>query len=461
MKSTENTNRKNVSKRVFSWISRILIVIYNVAILGFVWIKFYYLYAFQKNRNIGVVVSIAVFALIYDKLARLYRAYKVGQYPVGETFFSQLLAFGIADIVLYVECCLIANRYVSLLPGIMAVMIQCVGTILWATLAKRFYMNYVKVPDTLIIYGSRDVYDFEKKLLKKYNHLFHIVEHISSEDSIEALLNAINRCETILLYEVGYGRRTALMTYCINEKKTFYITPRISDIVIEGFKNRHMIDTPLLKYEYQNRSTNGLFAKRLMDILLSLLGLIFFSPIMLLTAMAIKMEDGGKIFFQQERYTKDWKKFKICKFRSMIMEAEREGALLCRQNDERITKVGKIIRRFRIDELPQLFNVLKGDMSIVGPRPERVENFEEYVRQIPEFAYRLRVKGGLTGYAQIYGKYNTSAYDKLKLDLMYIENQGLFMDLRIIMLTLKMVFLPDSTEGFTEDKIKEMKRNTL
>lgn len=151
-------------------------------------------------------------------------------------------------------------------------------------------------------------------------------------------------------------------------------------------------------------------------------------------------------------------KFNIYKFRSMVMDAEKDGAMLCKQNDDRITRVGKVMRRFRIDELPQLFNVLKGDMSIVGPRPERVENVEEYTRQLPEFAYRLRVKGGLTGYAQIYGKYNTSAYDKLKLDLMYIENRSFFMDLKIILLTLKIAFIPESTEGFTEEKSREFAR---
>ena len=126
-------------------------------------------------------------------------------------------------------------------------------------------------------------------------------------------------------------------------------------------------------------------------------------------------------------------------------------------NDERITRVGKVIRATRIDELPQLLNILKGDMSLVGPRPERIEHVDKYCEKVPEFAYRLKVKGGLTGYAQVYGKYNTSAYDKLKLDLIYIENYSLLLDLKIVFMTLKVIFMKESTEGFTTEAIEKFK----
>ena len=143
----------------------------------------------------------------------------------------------------------------------------------------------------------------------------------------------------------------------------------------------------------------------------------------------------------------------------MVVDAEKNGVQPCVGNDSRITKVGRVIRRSRLDELPQLFNILKGDMSFVGPRPERVEHVKQYTREMPEFAYRLRVKGGLTGYAQIYGKYNTSAYDKLRLDLMYIENQSLLTDLKIMMLTFQTIFQPESTEGFEEEKSATINQN--
>ena len=134
----------------------------------------------------------------------------------------------------------------------------------------------------------------------------------------------------------------------------------------------------------------------------------------------------------------------------MIVDAEKDGAVPYVNGDLRITKVGRWIRATRLDELPQLINILKGDMSFVGPRPERVEHVQKYTDELPEFSHRLRVKGGLTGYAQVYGKYNTTPYDKLRLDLIYIENQSILLDLKIMALTIKTIFSKESTEGFGE-----------
>jgi len=175
---------------------------------------------------------------------------------------------------------------------------------------------------------------------------------------------------------------------------------------------------------------------------------------MLITAICIIIEDHGPVFFIQERITLHDRPFMIYKFRSMIVDAEADGkARPAVADDDRITKVGRIIRKTRIDELPQLYNVLKGDMSLVGPRPERVEHVIKYTEKIPEFQYRTKVKGGLTGYAQVYGKYNTTAYDKIKLDLMYIENYSLVLDFRIVVMTIKVIFMKSSTEGFANNNL--------
>ena len=145
------------------------------------------------------------------------------------------------------------------------------------------------------------------------------------------------------------------------------------------------------------------------------------------------------------------------KFRSMRIDAEKDGvARLAQKNDKRITPVGRFIRKCRLDELPQLFNILKGDMSFIGPRPERPEIIAQYVEIIPEFVFRMKVKAGLAGFAQVYGKYNTSPYDKLKLDLTYIENYSVWLDLKLMFLTLKVLFMLDSTEGISESQITAM-----
>lgn len=446
-------NRKNY----VSAVDRFIVMVGNLLLFIAVWFNWYGKFAFRTNRFWGGIATTFIYLIIYDSFARLYKAYKINTYSIGEILFSQILSFGLTDLIIYVECCLIARQYISILPGSLTAFIQIVFSAIWAFGFKQYYIRLVEPQKTLIICGMSDADEFKNKLQRKYGHLFEIKECVRSDLPIKKLVEKINVVETVILYEVAYGKRTDLMSYCLNEKKTFYITPRISDIIIEGFESRNLIDTPLLKYEYNSDNLARCISKRILDIIFSTLGLLITLPFTSLTMLAIKMEDGGDIFFKQKRYTKNWKVFEIIKFRSMVMDAEKDGkAHPCTAGDTRITKVGKIIRRFRIDEIPQLINVLKGDMSIVGPRPERVEHVHSYTEVLPEFSYRLRVKGGLTGYAQIYGKYNTSPYDKLKLDLMYIENQSFLMDLKLILLTVKTIFILESTEGFSEEKSKEV-----
>jgi lipopolysaccharide/colanic/teichoic acid biosynthesis glycosyltransferase len=167
---------------------------------------------------------------------------------------------------------------------------------------------------------------------------------------------------------------------------------------------------------------------------------------MLAVAIAIKLDDGGKVLYKQKRLTIDAKEFYVYKFRSMIPDAEKDGVpRLATDSDSRITRVGAFLRKCRLDEIPQLINILKGDMSVVGPRPERPELTEKYERFMPEFKYRLKVKAGLTGYAQVTGVYDTTPYDKLKMDLMYIERYSIIMDLRIILMTIKTIIFPGKT----------------
>lgn len=423
---------------------------------GYIWIAYYNLYAFRTHRLLGGAASLLAYYIIYSRLVRIYRADKVAQYSISETVFSQLLAFGITDLICYVECCFIARRYVSILPGLLTVVVQFIVVCLWAVIAKRFYMANITRQETVVIYGDESVKGFLTKVGEKEWTIFNIHMKVSVDEGTEKIKEGIDASETVIFYQLDYSLREELMYYCINQRKIFYVTPTITDIIASGFENGHFIDSPLMKYDGYKESLSMAFIKRCMDIAVSLFGLIVTLPITLVTMLAIKLEDGGSVFFKQERYTKDWKKFNILKFRSMVMNAEENGALLCGANDSRITKVGAVIRRFRIDEIPQLVNVLKGDMALVGPRPERVENVEKYTEKLPQFAYRLQVKSGLTGYAQLYGKYNTSAYDKLRLDLIYIENRSLILDFKLIMLTIKVLFIPESTEGFSEEAVNLM-----
>ena len=260
--------------------------------------------------------------------------------------------------------------------------------------------------------------------------------------------------EAVLLYEVPANLRSRIFARCVEKQKIIYVTPRLDDIFLFGFENSHVLDTPLMRYGISTQGRReGYLSKRFWDVLISLIMLVIFSPIFIITAIAVKVEDGGPVFFRQKRLTLHGREFEILKFRSMIVDAERAGEVIpCRIGDRRITRVGHLIRPTRLDELPQLLNVLKGDMSLVGPRPERVEHVEKYTKTLPEFSARLQVRGGLTGYAQVFGKYNTTAEDKLKMDLMYIENMSIRMDMKILFLTVKTMFIPERAEGFGEEE---------
>lgn len=440
--------------------AKFILNVWNIGLFAIVWFGFYNRHAFDTHLINGGLITILIYGIIYVALCNLYKAHRIASSEIGETVFSQVLSFGIADLILYVECCLVYNRYVNILPGVGAVILQIIGTVLIVTFAKQYLMKYVPPKRTVIIYGKdvkkEDVEAFETRLMRKYSHLFD-VEQMSCEDLEKDIQESgIDDYDVAILYELSGENRGKYIAYLMENRKAFYVSPRVEDIMFQGCVPKHLLDTPLMKYDYKYENKSNYLLKRSMDIVLSILILTLLSPILLLTALLIKIEDGGPVFFKQQRCTKDARVFEILKFRSMIVDAEKYGVTPCTDGDNRITRIGRFIRKTRLDEMPQFINILKGDMSIVGPRPERVEHVQQYIKEVPEFAYRMKVLGGLTGYAQIYGKYNTSAYDKLRLDLLYIENQSLTLDLKLILLTVRTMFTPESTEGFEEEKSREM-----
>ena len=236
------------------------------------------------------------------------------------------------------------------------------------------------------------------------------------------------------------------------------MTPKISDILLRGADNIHLFDTHLYLSRNKGLSGEQIIFKRLLDLALCIPVSIILLPLFLVIAILIKAYDGGPVLYKQPRLTLDGKVFDIYKFRSMRMDSEKKGAQLAKKDDDRITPVGKVLRAIHFDEFPQLINIIKGDMSLVGPRPERPEIAEQYGEVIPEFDFRLKVKAGLTGYAQVYGKYNTTPYDKLKLDLTYIENYSFWLDIKLLFLTFKILFQRENTEGIDANQITAIKQ---
>ncbi len=445
--------------------AKFIISVWNIGLFVAVWAGFYNKYTFDKYWLAGGIVSCIIYAIIYLAMCNVYKAFRIASTNVGEIVFAQVISYGIADLILYVECCLINNHAVKILPGLGTVLCQGIGTAAIVLYTKRYFMNHVQPKDTLIIYGEQitkeETLQFANRLLDKYKHLFTIKCRLKENEDLEEIGQRMDDCHTVILYEVSNIRRGDFLKLCSEKHKSFYFTPTIEDLICQGSAYKHLLDTPLMKYDYSYEGIREYGLKRCFDIILAVFMLILFSPLFLITSICIKMEDHGPVFYRQERCTKGGEIFRILKFRSMVVDAEKDGAIPCVGEDDRVTRVGRVIRKYRIDELPQMINILKGEMSIVGPRPERVEHVEQYTREMPEFSYRLRVKGGLTGYAQIFGKYNTSAYDKLRLDLMYIENQSLIVDLKIVMLTFRTMFQRESTEGFEKEVSRKMNRQSI
>ena len=312
--------------------------------------------------------------------------------------------------------------------------------------------------EILIIHGERPIDDIVMKFETRKDK-YRIKKCMNILEGMEAVKAEIgNGYGAVVLWDISAVDRNALLKYCYSLSVRVYMMPKITDVLIRGADQLHLFDTPIYLTREYSLKVGQRVAKRSIDLFCSILLLIIASPFMLITAVAIKLYDGGPVLYKQIRCTRDRKEFYILKFRSMRVDAEKDGvARLAAKNDSRITPVGKFIRATRIDELPQLLNILKGEMSFIGPRPERPEIIDQYMEEMPEFAFRMKVKAGLAGYAQVYGKYNTTPYDKLKLDLTYIEQYSVWLDIKLMLLTLKILIKPESTEGVEQDQTTAMK----
>lgn len=395
----------------------------------------------------GHWLVIALFMLLYILIGKVYEAFKMSYNSKGEMVYSQLLALFEVDLIMYVVAWLLIRHSPTILPLLILFAIQTVIAVVWSIISQEWYYHTFPANKTIVIWDMRDVPTgtIDKHGLgRKYK----VIAKVSVDECI-ANIDMLKDADTVFLMGIHSHDRNIITKYCLKHNIEAYLVPRVGDLIVAGAERNHMFHLLLLKVKRYSPTLEYMVIKRLGDIILSLIALIIASPIMIITALLIKAEDHGPVLYKQCRLTKDGKEFNILKFRSMRTDAEKDGVarLSTGDNDDRITKVGRVIRKVRIDELPQLLNIIKGEISIVGPRAERPEIAQEYRESLPEFDLRLQTKAGLTGYAQVYGKYNTTPYDKLLMDLMYIANASLFEDVRIIFATVKILFMPDSTEG--------------
>ena len=426
------------------------VVAFLTAVYGYVWIKYYnkvISYPFFRRGN---WMMIFIYGVLLVFFLQMYGGFKVALLRRGNLIYSQILAVIFTNMITYFQIAVQDKKFTSPLPLVLIVLIDAVIITVWTFFFQYIYNRIFPQKKMLLISGDRyDYHLFEK--VNARDDKYEICEIISYRTGMESLIPEINKFEAVIIGDMPSHERNLIVKYCFAHGIRTYSVPKISDILLRSSVELNMFDSPLLLSRNVGLQVEQEFAKRVVDIVGSIIGLIISSPFFLLIAICIKVTDGGPVFYKQLRLTKCGKQFEIYKFRTMIQNAEQQsGARLASENDDRILPIGRILRRVRLDELPQLINILKGEMSLVGPRPERPELAAEIEKEIPEFPYRLKVKAGLTGYAQVYGKYNTTFYDKLKLDLTYIRNYSLLLDLKLIIMTPKIMFMKESTEGVKE-----------
>lgn len=448
-----NTKTKESLKYWYRGLASVIITAVIVLVFGYIWRHDLNELLYVSYLNKGNLLMLGVYTVLMIIFINAFGGYKIGVGRISNVIMSQTLGIVAVNAIEIIITMLMVGQVAMLwrvvLAYVKAACIQtlCIFFLTWLLIViyRRIYPPY----RVLHICG-----EYENSLPSKMNARGdkYIVEgELSCYEDLDVIEHTMQNYDAVLINDVPSETRNRILKLCYEHGKRVYFTPKISDIIIRGSEELQLFDTPVYYCRNVGLSLPQSFCKRLGDIIIALIGIIITSPIMLVTAIAIHSYDKGPVFYKQTRCTIGGKEFQVMKFRSMITDAEKDGvARLSTENDDRITPVGKFIRATRIDELPQFFNILEGDMSVVGPRPERPELIQEYYEELPEFAYRLRVKAGLTGYAQVYGKYNTTSYDKLKLDLTYVENYSLLLDIQIILLTIKVIFQKEATEGLEE-----------
>ncbi len=434
-------------------------LLFQVALYAILWYANYadtiQVYFWKRGHWLVIII----YGLLLLFFSRMYGGYQIGYLKSIEVFFSQVFSTVCVNTFSYFQISLLNGNLIKPGPLLRVTVLDIIGVGLWTIGSTWIYRSIFEPRELLLVHGDRSIEDITEKFASRKDK-YKICQCMHISEGIDAICReAENRYDAVVIWDIKAEDRNKILKYCYGREIRVYIMPKITDVIVKGSEQLHLFDTPILLTREYALKIEQRMIKRIIDLVCSLILLVITSPVMLVTAIAIKSYDKGPVFYKQIRCTKGQKEFGILKFRSMRVDAEKDGvARLASKNDSRITPVGKFIRKVRIDELPQLFNIITGDMSFIGPRPERPEIIKQYIQEMPEFEFRTRVKAGLAGYAQVFGKYNTTPYDKLKLDLFYIENYTVWLDIKLMLLTLKILVKPESTEGVDTAQVTAMKK---
>lgn len=433
----------------------------QIGIYAYYWYTSYYesVKIYLEFWEKGHWLVVAIYGILLLFFSNMYGGMRIGYLKNLEVIFSQIFATLLVNIITYCQISLMVREPFHVPSYVSMMALQAVWVIVWIMIASMIYKNIFPPRKLLLVHGDRPIEDILRKFASRKDK-FEVSKCMHIRAGVDAVnKEALERYDAVVLWDISVEDRNKILKFCYGQSIRIYLMPKIPDVILKGAEELHLFDTPLFLTREYVLTIEQRFMKRCIDLFCSLILFILASPFMLLIALAVKLYDGGPVLYKQVRCTTGGRQFSILKFRSMRVDAEKDGvARLAAKNDSRITPVGKFIRKVRLDELPQLLNIIRGDMSFIGPRPERPEIIAQYMEVMPEFVFRMKVKAGLAGYAQVYGKYNTTPYDKLKLDLAYIENYSVWLDLKLMLLTLKVLLWPDSTEGVENDQVTAMKQ---
>lgn len=453
MDKAMNNGQFEQYKRIVKFLSSAVIVLVEVAVYYYVWMNFYnknMTIAFWRRGNWLIVGEYLVLLMV---LHRMYGGLKVGIYKYWGLVYSHMISVLGVNAFSYVQVVLFDKRMHNPSALMAMTIVDLILVMFWALAFKKLYNLLFPRKKLLLVHGKMPMFHLMNRIDAREDK-YEIAKIMPVNSGIEKIVQTAQAYDGVIIGDIPARSRNQLMKLCYAKNIRSYTVPKISDILLRSSAELNIFDAPLyLSRNYDGLAWDQSLIKRLEDILFAGTMLIITSPFFLIIALMIRCTDHGPVLYTQERLTKGGKVFSIYKFRTMVVDAEKKsGPIKAGEKDPRILPVGRFLRATRMDELPQLLNILKGDMSLVGPRPERPELAKIITRNIPEFDYRLKVKAGLTGYAQVHGRYCTTSYDKLKLDLTYIRNYSIWMDLKLIFMTPKVLFMKESTDGFEEGK---------
>ena len=458
---TDSITRINYNRKLKLLVIKLIHFVLSTALFFLAWLQFRYHGTLPANDigfryNYFITIAYAIIVFFFYKT---YNAYLLGYWRVRSLVFAQALSQLFSVVAIYFLVSIAWNHFDNPVVFLVLIVTQFFLDIGWSLFGNWFYYHIIPPRRTLLIYrNSLDRKRFGSIVGKPSERIYQIEGELMYDGSYRELEEKLEGYEALFVAGVNSRCRNGILKYCKEHNVRGFFLPHVGDVIMQEAKHIQSFDSPVLCVNRKVLDPEYAIAKRAFDFVSSLCGIIVLSPFLLLTAIAIKLYDGGPAIYKQVRLTRDGQEFEIYKFRSMRVDAEKDGVarLSTGDKDDRITPIGRFIRKCRLDELPQLFNILKGDMSVVGPRPERPEIAEQYYKTMPDFKLRLQVKAGLTGYAQIYGKYNTDPYEKLEFDLLYINNMSMLRDLELIFATFFILFSNESTAGVDAGSVTAM-----